>query len=350
MVQDQALTDEQKSVAEKVEKLLRLAGKNTNQAEAEAAMAKAMAMLEAANLSMDAIDETGEGSGRRAEEKLVGGFYEFERDLWNRVGELNFCLVFHRRRFVRREIIDARSEAIRDPHRRNNILRGEFRIIGRQHNIAATKVMAGYLMQTIERLTRERLRETLGDEYKNLNSQMRSRWAVSYREGIAESIARKLWDRREAILADEEREAEAARRRAEEAATKGMSTATGVSLASLAKTEREGNIDFIYGEGTSARWAAQRAEEARRRAEHEAYMTQLAASDPKKYAKLAAEQEKAERRMFGRGSRGGGGKERDWSAFSAGRAAGASVSIDPQAGSTRSAGGIGHTAGRLGHG
>jgi hypothetical protein len=130
------LTEEQRKGLDTVEKLLRLAGKNPNEHEAAAATAKAMAMLADLNLTLASVDESGEGGGRRAEEKLVGGFYEFERDLVERIAELNFCLVWHQKTWVKRPPMDAKAQRILDPFRRTHILRGQFKIIGRVHNIA----------------------------------------------------------------------------------------------------------------------------------------------------------------------------------------------------------------------
>ncbi len=178
-------TDQQRRVLDKVEKLLRLAGKNTNEAEAASATAKAMDLLAEYNLSLSSVDESGEGSGRRAEERLVGGFYEFERDLWSRIADLNFCLCWHQRTWVPRIHTDAKSERILDPYRRRNILRGQFKVIGRVHNVAATRGMAAYLLGTIERLTREWLHDE--GVIERMNSQLRSRSAVSFRRAMTSS-------------------------------------------------------------------------------------------------------------------------------------------------------------------
>lgn len=337
---DQNLTDEQRKGLDTVEKLLRLAGKNPNEHEAAQATAKAMAMLADLNLTLASVDETGEGGGRRAEEKLVGGFYEFERDLWERIGDLNFCMVWHQQHWVKRERRDAKSERILDEFRRGHILRGQFKIIGRVHNIMATKAMAEYLLSTIERLTRERLHESGVTE--RINTQLRSRWAVSFREGIAASVAEKLWDRRQEQIADEKREArEAERRRAESAEMEGTSTATAITLSTLRKSERDANMDFVYGEGFTARQAQARADAARRAREAQEAYAKWAAANPEEAAAEEEKRRKAERKRSSR-SWGGGRqeKERDWGAFRAGREVGESVGIDRQAGRSKVAGAL----------
>ena len=349
----QDLTDEQRSLVERVEKLLRLAGSNTNEAEAASATAKAMDLLAQANLDMSVVDESGEGSGRRAEEKLAGGHYEYERSLWSAISDLNFCLHWYQRSWVPRLSKDAKSERIKTEWGRNHILRGQHRLVGRQVNIAGTKAMVSYLLQTIERLTRDRLRERLGQE--SVNTQMRSRWAVSFREGIAERVGEKIYERRRELLSEERRQAREAEARAAAAGMAGASTETGVTIASLKKTERDANMDFVYGEGFSAKQAARQAAwAAEQRAQEEAH-TAWAAANPEEAARREAEARAAAREADARASRRRyrappQGKDRDWSAYRAGYEAGDSVGLDPQAERSRSSGSIGHTAGRIGHG
>jgi hypothetical protein len=332
------LTEEQRAGLDTVEKLLRLAGRNPNEHEAAAATAKAMAMLADLNLTLASVDETGEGGGRRAEERLVGGFYEYERDLWSRIAELNFCLCWHQKHWVKRERLDAKALRILDPFRRTHILRGEFKIIGRLHNIQATRTMAQYLLGTIERLTRSRLHEEGVTE--SVNTQLRSRWAVSFREGIAERIAEKLWDRRQTQISEERQRALDEERRVREAGMAGVSTATAMTLADLRKTEEDANMDFVMGEGWSAQQRYERAERARRKREAQEEYTRWAAAHPEEAAAQEEERRKAERK---RSSNAGTGseKQRDWGAYRAGYEAGDSVGIDQQAGERKVAGVIG---------
>jgi len=336
-------------IISKVEKLLRLAGKNTNEAEAAAATQKAMDLLAAYNLDLSSINEEGD-SGKRSEEKLIGGFYEYEQNVWRYVADLNFCFYWSQKTWVKREKKDAKSERILDYYRRDNILRSQHKLVGRTVNVAATKAMSQYLLGAIERLTRERLMDRINGQpdymKASINRELRSRWAVSYREGMAARICEKLWDRRQDQLRSEEqkqREAEA------RAAMAGVSSQTGITLASLRKSEEEANADFMYGDGWSAKQAARRAERARAAAEAEAAAIQWAMDHPEEAAKEAAEELKRERKR-GSGGRSRGGpapKERDWSAYSAGYDKGDSVGLDVQTSSRSSGAGIGHTKGLL---
>lgn len=326
-------------VIRRVEGLLRLAGKNPNEHEAAAAHAKAMRLLEEHNLSLSNVDETGEGSGRRADERVTGGFYEFEQRLWRSVGELNFCMVWHQHSWVKRTTMDAKAMRIQSYHRRHNILRGHFYIVGRVVNIASTRVMSQYLLQVAERLVRERLAERGVTE--RINTQLRTRWAVSFREGIVEGLIEKIEDRRRVALSEER----ARLRAAQKMAMEGASTATGVTLASVTSTEYDANADFVFGEGWSTRRAAERASRAMWRRMSEDEQTQWAVDHPEE-ARARAAEDRAARRSRPYSGSGRAEKERDWGAFRAGHQASADIGIDQQAGSRSSAGSIDHTAER----
>lgn len=355
------LNQEQRDVISKVEKLLRLAGKNSNEAESSAATAKAMELLAAYNLDLGSVDATEDGSGKRSDEKLMGGFYDYERDLWARVADLNFCLYWNQtvwawaRKHEKRvaALIEADPENAKRHYFYDSLgemrkrQRRQHRLVGRTVNIAGTKAMMGYLLGAIERLTEERLKEKVTSWAENgggtysTGSQSRSRWAVSYREGIARRIAEKLWDRRQVQIADEEAAAEAARRRAAEAGMKGASTETGLTLFTLRKNEDDANRDFLYGEGYSAKQAAKRANQAAAAAAAEAAYTAWAAANPEEAAKQEAEREAEARKRSARSyGRGRAEKERDWSAYSAGYEAGEGVGLEAQAEGVKTAGRI----------
>jgi len=200
------MTDEVRRDVERAAKIFALAGKNTNEHEAAAAIEKAQAILERHNLSMSVLDDAGE-DGRRVKEKMFGGFYEYEQQVWRYVANLNFCVYWTQGTWVERTVFDAKALSIRDPWRRRHIYRRQHRIVGRQVNVEQTKAMASYLLQTIERLTREWLLERNSEA--PMNRLLRSRPAVSFREGMVERITDKLWARAKDRERDE-REARAA--------------------------------------------------------------------------------------------------------------------------------------------
>lgn len=323
-------TDEQRRVLERVQKLLALSGRNTSQAEASAAAEKASALLAEHNLTMAAVGEAGAGEGgRRAKEYTAGGGYEYERRLWQAVAEANFCMYLYRQTIVPRTHRDARTESYADPFWRENRRVWQHMLIGRQVNIAATRAMAGYLQQAIERLVRDRLRERLGTE--SVNTQMRSRWAVSYREGAAWEIIGRIREQLREQSTEDQRREEDARRAAERAGMAGAAAGTALTLSSVRKSERDANRDMLYGEGYSARQAAETARRAQWDRMSEDERTRWAADNREEAARLAEEDRLAERSRSrgGRGSRGG--KERDWSAYRAGHDAGRSISLHQQA-------------------
>lgn len=337
------MTDEQRSVLKTVEKLLRLAGHNTNEAEAAAAAAKAQDLLLAYNLSSAAIGSSDEG--RRGQEKLTGGFYQYERDLMSAVAEINFCLHWVSRDWVPRpenEQKHAKVLAFRSRWRQKHIQRHQHHLVGRLVAVRTTEFTMGYLMQTIERLTRDFVSQGLPrsaeDTVVGLSAALRSRRAVNFREGVAESVCDRLWERRRDQLAEERRKERAAEALRTAGATGEVSSSTAVTISSVRQTEHDANMDVLYGEGWSARQRAAAAERAQKRKEAEEAYTRWAAEHPEEAAaeekKRREEERKSSRRRWsgGPGSRGGRTREdyRDEGAFAAGREAGKTVGLDPQ--------------------
>lgn len=316
----ETLDEEQNKVLEKIEKLMRLAARNPNPEEAAAATAKAQELLVAYNLDASLIGQGGQaGDARREQAKVLGGMYKYQRYLWRAVAELNFCMYWTQERYTTRNTKtrgwDGQWLFGKVPYMRN-----EHVVVGKRVNARATIAMGEYLQQTIERLVKDRY---------PLNSQRFLSDAVAFREGIADELYWRLLERRRQLRAEE------AERRTRDAAAAGVSTAQALTLASLEESERDANLDHLYGEGYSARQRQQRAEraEASRKAE-EAY-TQWAAANPEEAAK---EEKKREKELKGRsrggvGSRGGmdGASKRQQSgAYWQGREEGKKVGLDMQ--------------------
>jgi hypothetical protein len=333
------LSEEQRSVVAKVEKLLRLADKNPNAAEAASATAKAQELLQAYNLSLAMVEQGSGGSGAREKAMLKGGVYQYQRDLWKAVAELNFCLHWNRRKWepyqrtvkswdgTKRQVTDEKRVWIHC-------------LVGRTVNTASTRAMATYLEQAIERLLRERL----GPNQTNM---LFSRWAVSYREGAAHNIIQRIYKRRRELLKEEERKRRDAEAAAVAATRAGVSTATALTLSTYIDKETDANMDFIYGEGWSAEQAAERARRAKAEAEAEAEYAAWAAANPeeaRREEEKARKREEAEEKRRARRGSGDSGKQYDAGAFWAGNDAAKKVSLDQQV-DTGSA-----PRGRLSHG
>lgn len=337
------MTEEQRSVLSKIEKLLRLAGGTTNPEEKASAEAKAQDLLLAYNLDASAIG--GAEDGRRAEERLRGGFYEYERDLWARVADVNFCLYWTSRDWIERPESDKQHDKVLRMRGKYRTHTRAFRhhLVGRRINVEATKFTMSYIADATERLTREYIAAGLPrsaeDRVVGLGAALRSRRAVSFREGVAADIALRLWDRRQDQIAQEQKRAAEEAARASAAAAAGASSSTAMTISSLRQSEQDANWDALYGEGWSARRRAEQAERARARRAAEEEYTRWAAAHPEEAAaeekKRRAEEKKRSRR--GSGSRGGStGRDTDWAAYEAGRRLGRSIGLDPQTESSAS--------------
>lgn len=334
------LSPEARDAIGKIEKLLRLAGKNTSQAEASSAAAKAQELMTRYNLDMATVEQ-GSDSGKREDAKLSGGLYHYQRDLWYAVAELNFCLHWSqyvydkdktgRRKATRRDVIMSAYDDRPIPILREGQIikvQGGYRfvhqVVGRKVNVAATRVMAEYLEQVIERLTRERL--------NGEGSQFFTRWAISYREGIASTIIDKIYQRRQHLIRAEQRKQREADKRAAEAAAAPFSSATALMLSDYVKSEHDANMDVVNGEGWSARVALARAEAAREAAEEEACYVAWAKTNPEEAAKQEAKEREARKKDRYRGGRADyrDRKQTDYGAYRSGEEAGKNVSLDQQ--------------------
>lgn len=299
-------------VLERIKKLLNLASKNSSEGEAASAAAKAQELLAAWNLDVATVDSAAGGDGKREEAKVKGGFYRWQRRLWYYVAEINFCLHWtgekYSPRTYRRNGVKRTANYVKVNH-----------LVGRRVNVAATQHMAQYLEQAIERLLNER---TGGLD----NSQRLGNWAVSYRTGVSERIIEKLVDRRNIILREEDKNRCASQ---DVADRNEISTSTSITLRALSDRERDANFDHIYGEGWSARCAAEAAEA---HAKREAYV-KWAAEHPEEAAAEAKKQRKV-RRSGAKAPR----NNLDGSAYWSGYEEGEAISLDEQVDRSRVAG------------
>lgn len=315
-------SDAMRSIMEKIEKLLRLANNNPNEVEAAQALAKANEYLTQYNLDVATVERHSGESGKREEQRVMGGMNVYQRNLWKAIAELNFCFYW---------TLKVRAQPGSLAAKRGRRSTHEHKLIGRTVNVRTTQNMADYLEKTIERLCRERL----GGDGK----QFYSSDAVSYREGIADRVIEKINDRRWEMLDAERKKKAKAEKVAREEGRMDAVTGTAVTLYDYTQSERDANQDFMYGEGYSAkqrveqaRWAQDRAKE---EAEEDAAYTAWAKANPEEARKAEEdarkEREKQEARWSRRRYREP--KERrpgDMNAYYAGREAGEKVSIDPQ--------------------
>lgn len=311
---------EQLSAIEKIKKALNLAAKAGTPEEAATAAATAQRLLAQYNLDSAAIENS--DAGKREQLKLEGGRYAFQRELWAAVAELNFCIYWNQPYMLERF-----EGAAKVKDRRHAL-------VGKTVNVRSTIVMAQYLEAAIERVLGERLPD---EEQKHSN------WGWSFRKGAAYSISMKLYDRRAELKREEAREIK--KRMAEAAAQGAASSGTALTISTLEQTEHDANQDFLYGEGYSAKVAARRVAEAKRRKAMEAAYTAWAAANPKEaQSKFKFVDEEGVTWSYGRASSGrarsggsGASENIDYGAYKAGREAGEKIGLDPQAGTKKKA-------------
>lgn len=320
----QELTNDDRKVMEKIQKLLDKAASTTFDEERTSLQAKAQELMTQYNLDAALIErETGK-EGKREELKTRGGFYQYQRDLWQAVAELNFCLYWTQLHYVPqfKHLIE-RGMSERRPQKRH-------RLIGRVVNTTATKVMASYLEQCIERSVRETLNIPSSKQF--------STEAHSFRKGVTEELIDKISARYKAQLSKEAAAKARAAAQQGSAASATASTSTAISLVDYEQSEEDANQDFIHGAGYSARQRAEAAEYARHRAEERAAHTTWAKAHPEE-ARAQEEAGQKEADAYWRRRRGGrsGGRadNTDWSAYRRGREAGKSISIDQQVDANR---------------
>lgn len=307
---------EQKELA-RIQKLLNLAANNPNEAEAAAAASKANEGLLRLNLDVATLEgATAAKDGKREQLKVAGGFYKHQRSLWAAVAELNFCMYWMQKYTV--EGIRKRYNAGLPPIK-TQIRKSRHALVGRIVNTQATVVMAEYLQGAIDRILLDRLHGN--------TSQMYSDWAAGFRKGATSRVLEMLAEKRRAYLIKEKLDRMATEKAAREGGR--VTTATGLTVAVYQDAEHDANIDFLYGDGTSAKWAAERAERAATRARRGAEHTAWAKANPEKAAKQEAEARKGRRGGGGRW-RGGSTERINDSGYYAGYDAAASISIEQQ--------------------
>jgi hypothetical protein len=326
------LTPEAEKVLDKVQKLFNLAEKAGTPEEAEAATVKAQALMLEHNLTTATLEKRSGESGKRMQDMVEGGFYRYQRELWEEVARLNFCLHWvHRKRVEVKNIRRKNSWESREyggekpTYKFDGTVRRRFHmLVGRQANVKATVGMANYLLASVERLTRETCAE------KKLD--VMSRWAMSFREGCVYNLTQRLWDRRKDAIAAEEK----ARREAfERAARSGASASTALTISTYVQQEVDANYDFLEGKelGTNARERAESAAAQRQR--EEAYTRWAKANPEEAKAKAEADDAEREKRAARSRKRGGGSDFRygsvDSQAFWAGEKLAKKIGLDPQA-------------------
>lgn len=214
------------AVLERLEKLLRLA-ESPNEHEASAAMAKAQQMMEDFNIDAATIGKTAKGKqgAPRSDEKNKGGLYEWQRDLWKAVAEMNFCRYWSIKGLTRGSTY-------------------EHRLLGSAVNVKSTQIMAAYLQGAVERIVK--------DHDKAHGYNVFAREMIGMREGIADRLCERLRDlHRERVAEGKRKAAEDKARASHPSAAPGNAL---VVLGDVIQSEDDLNTDYEYGlePGTTA--------------------------------------------------------------------------------------------------
>lgn len=311
------LTQEQLKIAGKVQKLLNLAAKAGTEEEAASAAAMAQELLIKYNLDMAALGDAKEDARENA--KTGGGFYNYQRILWQAISDLNFCLYVIQMyrstdfRYVDENGMKSMQKGEGKTRQKVSVVKYRHSLVGKKINTTQTINMAEYLQNAIERVVRD-----------GSPCDANGRWVASYRYGCTASVVEKLQEKRLDYLRKEKYE-----QAAKAKAAGGNSTGTSLTLTDYVQSEEDANQDFIHGEGYSAKMRAKRVqlekelEQARK--EHDEWYEKLTDAERNEYDKEQAKASKG-RKSYGRSS----GSKIDYSAYSAGKAAGKSIGIDPQ--------------------
>lgn len=262
------LTPEQEAVLEKAEKMFALAKSTTSEHEAENAMRLGLQLLEDHNLDMAIIDQkSGAKAAGREDKKQSGGLYQWQRDLWSAVADLNMCRYWSLKGLARGS-------------------KYEHRVLGSKVNVVSTRIMAEYLQGAVDRMAKDWAKQRAVNFF--------ARECLAYKEGVAKRLVDRLKDARAQRI-----EEDARKQREAQAAASHPSSAPGTALvlANVIATEQDLNEDFLLRlePGTTARHRAEG--EARRAAHMAEYQAKIAArdaaelADPSlKEARLAAEE------------------------------------------------------------
>lgn len=325
--------------------------RGASEAEATLAAEHVQRLLSEHNLTMSVVEARGGSAGvdgKRVKENYgKRQVYRWQRDLMQRIAELNFCRA---------------SLQFRHHWNKASVFEG-YELIGRQANVVTTQVMFGYLTQTIERLARE--------DVGNDPAQFFTRRAHSFKEGCSDRISDRLRGKREELVAEQERKAKEEQTRAQHP---GAASGTAVALLTdVIQQEKDLNNDLAQGwePGSTAanrardeaQWAAR---EQREKAERAARVRKIMASDPSIDQELAewmasgysretaetilgrrveeqrpeTEQERRKRESRERtwerreeSARRREAKRLDWGAYNRGHEAGRKIGLDQQVGS-----------------
>lgn len=311
-------------IIERIHKMLRLAKDGgATEGEAAAALEIAQETMRKYNLTMAEMELSGKSGDARSKNKIEGkAMYTYQQSLMAVVAKVNFCHV-----------------SITQAYKGKRWLPNGYVIIGREANVASTVQMYQYLNSSIDRIVKPHLnsyRETL------------SRWAVSFKEGVATRLQERLQERHDSAIREQSRAARETQARSNHPASSG--NALVVVMEDFEQKERDLNADFRNGwePGTTAanrakavaKWNAEEAERAERdrqwqEAERVRRENMTEKQRQKEDERNRRDQERAQERYDRERQRYW--DRRDVGAYFKGKEAGDSIGLDQQVGKAEDA-------------
>lgn len=161
---------ERTTILRRIRKLLALAGSKGSEAEAAAAVARAHALLAQHNLAESEVRESVDTPIERIlDDSTVDGSRDlWPAQVWHATAILHFCRYFYNEQFDGKRRIGLRHS-----------------LVGRPHNTEAAKLTARYLVDTVERLTRESGRD--------LPTSERRSYRLSFRRACGRRLAERVY-------------------------------------------------------------------------------------------------------------------------------------------------------------
>ena len=293
------------------------------EAEAELAMGRAQRLLAEYNVEAATIEAMADPS-LPPEEKRVKEEHDklatqkWQVRLWSTVANCNFCLHLTTAVYKQYKTPDPHQIALGYyPSECDQIwverkIGDKHYLIGRESNVLATKLMAGYLESMINSL----------NPYK---VERRDK-ALSWKEGCTERVRARLLDRKHEMIQEKPQAAPGP-------------GCTAIALRTVYQSEYDKNIDAEWGAGTADKWRADR-EQKREEMAREDERREMVLDHPECFsreeynaavqhvARLRREAEKSEKRSQRESDRYWDGK--NLAAWYEGQRAGESIGLDPQ--------------------
>lgn len=228
-------------IIRKIQALLNLGKRATNENEAALAMSRAQELLAKYNLDMAVIEATAADGGaaqpkeKREQTKIDhSAMYKWQRNLCRAMAEASFCF------YWTLEDLEAEERVSNGRSYRHKVKRHV--ILGKESNVLAVKFMYGWLVDAIESLS----------PYQG--PQRNSRSGISWKEGCAARLIERIRDK-------------AYRMRQDETKVEGQAKSTGFMLRTFEQSEYELNYDAVCGAGAYAKAKQRQAEDEARRAQ-----------------------------------------------------------------------------------